>query len=243
MATTPSPFADASLEDLLALARKRFSIVFKPVRIGEQILEITHIENMTEYLEKLADQAGQGKGIELPMWAKIWPASTMLALAVTQIPVTAGKRILEVGAGLGIPGLVAAARGFTTVITDINEDALLFAQINILKNGLQHKATVKPLNIMTQDSDQPFDCILGSEVLYLKNSASRLVQFLHNSLKPKGMALFARDASRQENSFIAQAASSFDIGVKQVGYKPNPDEKPFQAMLYRLTFKNEVNAQ
>ncbi|GAU07433.1 class I SAM-dependent methyltransferase [Desulfoplanes formicivorans] len=243
MATTSPLFADASLEDLLARARQRFSIVFKPVRIGEHTLEITHIENMTDYLDRLANQSRQGETIELPLWAKIWPASTILALSMTQIPATASKRILEIGAGLGIPGLVAAARGFTTVITDTNEDALLFTRINVLKNGLEKNATVQHLDILTQDTDQPFDAILGSEVFYLKDSAPQIVRFLRNSLVPGGMALFARDAARQNTRFLTQAAPFFEIGIKQVGYKQGEEEHPFKATLYRLTPKNEVNAQ
>jgi len=237
------PPQNASLEDLLAFARQRFSIVFKPVRIGEHTLEITHIENMTDYLDRLANQSRQGKSIELPLWAKIWPASTLLAMTMTQIPPAGDKRILEIGAGLGIPGLVAAARGFATTISDTNEDALLFTRINILKNNLQAKATALPLDIVTQDADAPFDLILGSELFSIKDCAAQLVRFLRKGLSPQGMALLARDASRKEKDFLSRAADFFDIGIKQIGYKGSEGETPFQADLYRLIPKNEVDAQ
>jgi predicted nicotinamide N-methyase len=238
------PPAKASLEDLLAFAGQRFSIVFKPVRIGECTLEITHIANMTDYLDQLANQSRSGKNIELPLWAKIWPASTLLALSVAQIPYNPDKRALEIGAGLGIPGLVAAARGFSTTISDINSDALLFARINILKNGLEKKARVQPLDILTQDTESPFDLIMGSEVFYIKDCAAQLIRFLRNSLTPDGMALLTRDASRKEYDFLTQAAPFFEIGTKQVGYKDKENDAPdFKAVLYRLIAKNEVNAQ
>ncbi|WP_462325351.1 class I SAM-dependent methyltransferase [Desulfoplanes sp.] len=237
------PPEDASLGDLLALARQRFSIVFKPVRIGEHTLEITHIANMTEYLDRLADQSRQGKSIELPLWAKIWPASTLLALTMAQIPPSRDKRVLEIGAGMGIPGLVAAARGFSTTISDTNEDALLFTRINILKNDLQEKATSLPLDIRTRDADVPFDLILGSELSYPTDHTAQTIRFLRNSLAPEGMALLARDGSRKENEFFSQAAPFFHIGIKQIGYNGSGETTPFQADLYRLTPKNEVNAQ
>jgi predicted nicotinamide N-methyase len=239
------PPVDASLEDLLAFARQRFSIVFKPVRIGELTLEITHIDNMTDYLDQLANQSGQGKNIELPLWAKIWPASTLLALSVAQFPFDRSKRVLEIGAGLGIPALAAAARGFSTTISDINKDALLFARINILKNGLEKTARVQPLDILTQDTEEPFDLILGSEVFYIKDCAAQLIRFLRNSLTPEGMALFTRDTSRKEYDFLTQAAPFFEIGTKQIGYtgKGSDAASSFQTALYRLTPKTKVTPQ
>jgi predicted nicotinamide N-methyase len=237
------PQANASLDELLSFAGQRFSIGFKPVRIGGLTLEIAHIDNMTDYLDRLASQSNQGKHIELPLWAKIWPASTFLALSMAQIPLAPDKRVLEIGAGLGIPGLVAAARGFSTIISDTNADALLFARINILKNDLAEKADVQSLDILTQNTKEPFDLILGSELFYIKGCAPQLVRFLRAGLPPEGMALFARDTSRTEQDFLTQAAPFFDIGTKQIGYRETEDTPAFKAVLYRLIAKNEVNAQ
>jgi predicted nicotinamide N-methyase len=44
----------------------------------------------------------------LPYWAELWPASLALAEA---LPDMSGLRVVELGCGLGLPSLVAAARG------------------------------------------------------------------------------------------------------------------------------------
>ncbi|PIE68933.1 MAG: methyltransferase [Deltaproteobacteria bacterium] len=240
---TSLPPDEASLEELLAIARQRFSVAFKPVRIGEQTLEIASIANMTDYLDKLANQSRQGKNIQLPLWAKIWPASTLLALTMTQIPPARDKRVLEIGAGLGIPALIAASRGWHTTISDTHEDALLMIRINILANNLQDKAIAMPLDITTQDTDTPFDLILGSELFGIKESSASLIRCLQSNLAPGGMALLARDTSRKEHDFCKQAAAFFDIGVKQVGCQDVQGEVPLQAHLYRLVPKQKVNNQ
>src|SRR5438270_8931338 len=43
----------------------------------------------------------------LPFWADLWPASRMLAKAIVQEKWTPGTEALEIGCGLGLPGIAA----------------------------------------------------------------------------------------------------------------------------------------
>ena len=45
----------------------------------------------------------------MPYWAELWPAGLALAHALPER--LDGVRVVELGAGLGVPSLVAAARG------------------------------------------------------------------------------------------------------------------------------------
>ncbi len=234
---------EASLEDLIALAEKKFNIGFESVRVGDQTLQIAQITNMVDYLERLSQKARNSKNIQIPLWAKIWPASTLLAYSVRQLPCAENASLLEIGAGMGIPGLFAAARGFQTVISDINEDALLFARINILKNGLAHRAKIQRIDFSTAPTEEKFDVLLGSEVLYIPGAAKKLVHFVKHSIKPQGMALLARDYKRHENTFFEEAPSVFDIASKTIGCKEHAAESKgskFLSTIYRLTLKKQI---
>ncbi|MDZ7582489.1 MAG: hypothetical protein U5R30_18380 [Deltaproteobacteria bacterium] len=48
---------------------------------------------------------------DFPLWAKIWPASVVLARRLSRLPVVPGQRILKIGSGLGLVGIVAACSG------------------------------------------------------------------------------------------------------------------------------------
>src|SRR4051794_29096517 len=47
----------------------------------------------------------------LPYWADLWPASRMLAKAIVREPWAPGLTALEVGCGLGLPGIAALSVG------------------------------------------------------------------------------------------------------------------------------------
>ena len=147
---------DASLDELLALARSRYDVVFEPVSAGGVQIEVLQIANMRELLDKAVEE--RKLSLEtLPLWAKIWPASVILGHMLRHLP-PAGHSVLEIGAGLGVTGLVAAALGFERVlISDINEDALLFARINVLKNGLEGRAEVRRVDILTDGPNERGD--------------------------------------------------------------------------------------
>src|SRR4029453_15034607 len=51
-------------------------------------------------------------GAPLPFWTQLWPSGTALAQAIAARPL-AGRRVLELGCGLGLVGVTAARGGAT----------------------------------------------------------------------------------------------------------------------------------
>jgi 2-polyprenyl-3-methyl-5-hydroxy-6-metoxy-1,4-benzoquinol methylase len=131
-----------TLEGLLATARERYDVIFEKVTVGKYELEILQLSDMMVHIDDLAEQANGETRLELPFWARIWPSSILLSYYIQRMDPAAGVSMLEIGGGIGVCGLFAARHGFKVTISDINEDALLFARINVLKNGLQDRAQV-----------------------------------------------------------------------------------------------------
>src|SRR5947207_2301576 len=71
----------------------------------------------------------------MPYWADLWPASRMLAKAILREPWTPGTEALEVGCGLGLPGIVALSMGLKMTFSDYDACALRFAADNARLNG------------------------------------------------------------------------------------------------------------
>src|SRR5438046_3881241 len=60
----------------------------------------------------------------LPYWADLWPAARMLAKTVLREPWTRGTPALEIGCGLGLPGVAALSAGLRVTFSDYDATAL-----------------------------------------------------------------------------------------------------------------------
>ncbi len=210
---------DAPLDELLDMARQRFDVAFEPVNVGDIRVEVLQVQNMKDYLDRLVPTIHEDALTALPLWAKIWPSAIVLGHALRRIS-SHGKSLLEIGAGCGVTGLLAAGMGFAEVtISDINEDALLFAQIAALHNGLGDVVRVRRVDIASTRLDTAFDYIAGAEVLYLEPLHRPLVKFLrhHLAARPDAEALLAKDYRRKAKKFFKLAERDFRITDHVVG--------------------------
>ncbi|RMF85279.1 MAG: methyltransferase domain-containing protein, partial [Planctomycetota bacterium] len=103
----------------------------------------------------------------MPYWAEFWPASLVLAERVGAWP-TAGDdapRVLELGCGLGLVSLVAAARGYRVVASDYEPDALAFVEENARRNTLP-APELRFVDWRRTYPDLRVERIVASDVLY-----------------------------------------------------------------------------
>ena len=233
----------APLSELLDQARSKYDVYFEPVSIGEERLEILQIADMEAYIEQLAAQTKND--LQLPFWAKIWPTSVLLAYFVQKLPHSpASNNLLELGAGIGLCGLLAAKRGFRVTLSDIEPDALLFCQINILQNNLQDRAEVVKADFTADRLEQRFEHILGSEILYQQPSYAPLVAFLqaHLAHSPQATILLAQGYSRGAKGFFELAEPQFAVQHRVLGYKEgaSKEDEKHMSVIYKLTAKQEA---
>ncbi len=233
--------ADKNLDDLLADVSKKYQVVFEDVKVGEHRLQILQIADLEKHIDRLAEESRER--IELPFWAKIWPSSILLSYFLTSgtLDKTQG-RIIELGCGIGLAGLFAASSGYNVVLSDYSHDALMFSQINILKNNLQDRARVIKADFTKDRLDQRFEYIIGSEIFYQESGYRGLVKFLlhHLNATPACEVILAADYRRGAKKFFQLADREFYISQKNIGYKghsaQNGQEK-FLCAIYRMKAK------
>lgn len=115
---------------------------------------------------------------DIPFWAVPWHASVGLCQFLCSSPdLVRGRRVLELGTGLGLCGIVARWLGAQVTLNDYQPDALQFALWNASQNGIH--------NIQTLLADwrhfpdvEPFDVVIAADILYER----RLHKALHNVL-------------------------------------------------------------
>jgi predicted nicotinamide N-methyase len=149
--------------------------------------------------EALIDEEAFAHDEFLPYWAELWPAARALAEA---LPDVGGLRVVELGCGLGLPSLVAAAKGAVVTGTDWSRDAIELLQRNAARNGLALKAEVRDWR---EPWDERFDLVLAADVLYEERNVEPVVARLHE-LAP--VALVALAGRPYEEAFLRLAAAS-----------------------------------
>lgn len=116
--------------------------------------------------DALVHRAESAGNIEHGYWAHLWPSALTMARFIARTNLIApGTRVLEIGCGLGLVGLVAAKRGAAVTLTDYSDEALAAARRNAELNQL----AVSTARFDWQDPPDPAwqpDLLLGADVLY-----------------------------------------------------------------------------
>lgn len=134
----------------------------------------------------------------LPYGVALWPSAIALAheLAARGEEAFAGKTVLELGAGTGLPGIVAASLGAARVVqTDRQEGAMALCQRNGQRSGvvgIEHQ-----LADWTDWHDKErYDWIIGSDILYGEPMHPHLRRLFQTCLAPGGGRILLSDPFR-----------------------------------------------
>jgi predicted nicotinamide N-methyase len=110
--------------------------------------------------EALLDEDAFADDEFMPYWAELWPAGLALADALPRD--LEGVHVVELGCGLGVPSLVAAARGAHVTAVDWAADAVELLKDNAARNHLALHA----VHADWRTFDGSFDLALAADVLY-----------------------------------------------------------------------------
>jgi predicted nicotinamide N-methyase len=128
--------------------------------------------------EELIDEAAFDDEEFLPYWAELWPSGLALARAVAALDVS-GLRVLELGCGLGLPSLVAAAGGADVLATDWADDAVELLRRNAARNGIALRVErVRWDEPERLECEGPWQLVLGADLLYEARNAQQLESLL-----------------------------------------------------------------
>ncbi|MEZ0329866.1 MAG: methyltransferase [Dissulfuribacterales bacterium] len=173
---------------------------------------------------------------DFPFWAKIWDASVALADMVARLQLKPGARCLEVGAGLGITGVVAAAFGCNVTITDMEDDILDFSRLSAAINGCTTVSHAKLDWLAPSAAMDKFDMILGSEVLFNEKFFLPLLNVFKELLAPAGVIYLAHSAERKSLAqFLPLCAKDYEIALQKKTL--NAGDEQSKIVLTRLKSK------
>jgi predicted nicotinamide N-methyase len=167
--------------------------------------------------DALLDEEAFARDEFLPYWAELWPSGLALAHRVQEVPL-AGKTVLELGCGLGLPSLVASLGGAEVVATDWAPEALELLRRNARRNGAALTTALGDWRDPTQLPAGGFDLVLAADVLYEARYAASLLAALDRTVGMPGRVLVADPGRRH--------ASSFFDGAEREGWRVTYDSDP-----------------
>ena len=190
-----------------------------------EIIQLDHrgdSERVLKVAEGTADTIDSG--------AKIWDSGRALSSWIVK-ELEPGKRVLELGAGTGIVGLTAAAKGAKSVILTDQPEMMPLLEQNIASNDLSVNAKAVPLlwgcdqeetisclidsasSIDDASKQTPiFDVICGSDILYSPENLELLLDTIVQVCTPsKTEVVLAYPPRFTEDMFLEMADEYFDI--------------------------------
>ena len=212
--------------------RQHYSLTFDRLKIGDSTVRLLKVADLGEMLgdrDPFADVSA------FPFWVKLWDAAILLAYVLTRIPGREGRTLLELGAGLGAPGLAAAASGFDVTISDYEDTILDFQRVSAAASGLGN-VSFALLDWLDPPRLPAFDILAGAEILFREEFFAPLLRVFSAYLKPDGVIYLAHDARRQSlPKFLRLAEKEYDIAVNKQNYMK--DGQPVSIIVNRLVRK------
>lgn len=185
-------------------------LIDEEVEVGGRTLRLLRPPQADE----LIDEAAFDEDEFLPYWAELWPSGLALADAVARLELR-GLRVVELGAGLGLPSLVAALCGAEVLASDWAAEAVELLELNAERNGMSLRAArvrwdaPEPLL-----AEAPWGLVLGADLLYERRNADVLLELLPrlgpDVLLADPSRLFAKD-------FFEQAAQRWEVTTEVAG--------------------------
>lgn len=219
-----------------------------PEAVGEVYVERVEIGRRVFYLRRPADPdrlldhpatlAAFQRDEYMPYWCDLWPAARMLAEAILDAEWPADVAALELGCGLGLPGIAALSKGLRVTFSDYDSTALEYAATNARLNGYYN------FELLAFDWRSPpireFPVILAADLIYEERNVLPIVEAVSRLLAKGGMCLLTdqdRRPAARLRELLPRFGLSFSVQRMHAGQPPgpgNPQGRRVAGTLYRI---------
>ena len=192
------------------------------LHVGDRAWSILHTDAVLTPDDEKAFLRGQTAS-KRPYGVVLWPSALALAHDLASRDLAGASR-LELGAGTGLPGIVAAARGARVVQTDRQKLALHVCERNAKRNGvstIEHRVA----DWTSWTDRERYDLVIGSDILYTDLLHPFLRHIFETNLRPGGVVVLS-DPFREESMALFEMleADGWRVAMDKwtVGIAPPP---------------------
>jgi methyltransferase-like protein 23 len=172
-------------------------LVISEVPVGGRVWRITSVQNQDALLDSAEDLE------HFPYGFLLWESAVALARHIADHPgIVEGRTVLELGAGVGLAGIVAQRAGGRVRQTDHQRGALQLAERNAADNGVIG-ARCFLADWRTWAHRETYDVIVGADITYERAMHYYLEQIFALNLAPGGTILLSDPGRPQSLEFAA----------------------------------------
>ncbi len=213
--------------------KAKYSLDVERVNVGGRSYYFLHVADLIPLFHMEVHENAP----EFPFWVKIWEASLVLSEFLARMVPKEGQRILELGAGMAVPGMVASSLGHDVTVTDYEDEIMDFVRASAIFNQCQSLKCEALDWFSPRDDLGQFDIIIGSELLFHPRFFPPLLDVMNRYLAPGGSIYMAHKADRETLfPFFKMAEGDFSIAMQKHHFKNR--EKELDVLLTRLTRKH-----
>ncbi len=201
------------------------------VRLGGHDYRVRALSDRQQFADP--DHAAARIGISSAQWClfgQVWPSGRLLAEAMCTFDIE-GKRILEIGCGLGLSSLVLQRRCADITASDHHPLAQSFLEYNATQNQLPH---VDYRDLPWEIPDPTlgrFDLIIGSDILYERGHAGMIADLLRRHAQPDVEVLITDPGRGNSGSFTRALTGEGYVVHEQRSRLDEADLPPFRGRL------------
>jgi len=198
------------------------------VDVGVDTIALWRVADLERDVDRDALLAGDDPR-EPPYWAHLWSGAQVLAEAVPRGRATA----IELGCGLGLPGLVAARRSARVTFVDRVLAPLAFVRASAAACGFT------TIDVVAADAtgaavSARFDLVLAAELLYDRALFGALACAVRDRLAPGGVALLA-DARRIDTRQFYEEVDRVGLRFRASEHRVREEGLPVTVRLVEIT--------
>ena len=157
---------------------------------GDISVELNVIKDFDAVLDHCADEHPNNTDM-IPYYAHLWPSAEALGTYLVEtFSSLSGKCVLELGCGLGLPSILCAKLGARVIASDFHPDNRHYFEQNAKRNDVPD-ITYRQLNWATPETEEIFDIIVGSDLLYEAQQIHSLTHCVKTLLRQGGMFILA----------------------------------------------------
>ena len=152
-------------------------------------------------------------------WDRIWPSEVALSeYLIHQFFPTklTGAKVLEIGCGTGVAGVVAAQLGAFTMFSDMVPITLEAVKETCHKNQLRNVDTCTLDWSEKIQSKERYDYVIGSEVFYDEAILADISHVLEQVLAPGGKGIFCDPNRLGLDTIELGFREKFNLSVEQI---------------------------
>jgi len=219
------------MDNLLERIKNRYSVNTEILTIGSENITIAMVKDADKLLDEMLVETTLM--LSIPYWAELWESAIALSRYIWENANIQGETILELGCGLGLVGIVAAKKGAKVLLTDYEDDALLFARYNAMVNSCKN---VEFRNVDWRHpniGERKFQYILASDVIYERTNWKPVIDILKGHLLNSGEAIIS-EPNRPNASGFFELLQNQGFYYSKTQATVSQSERALDIAMYRI---------